>query len=91
MIREDFLRMLRCPLGHGRLENADPALLAQVNAAVSSGALRNRMGVTVERALEGGLVDERKTLFYPVQRGIPCLLVDEAIPLEQLGAGPPDS
>ena len=86
MIRKEFLELLRCPLNLGSLANAEPALLDRLNVRIAAGTLVNRGGETVLAPLEGGLVDEATTLLYPVQNEIPCLLVDEAISLDQLSA-----
>jgi uncharacterized protein YbaR (Trm112 family) len=47
--------------------------------------LKNKGGEPVEAPLAGGLVREDNTLLYPIVDGIPVLLIDEAIPLEQIG------
>ena len=84
MINEEFLRLLRCPLNLGPLRIADPALVARLNEQVATGHLVNRGGEKVDRPLDSGLVDQKVALVYPVHDDIPCLLVDEAIPLNQL-------
>ncbi len=76
--------MLRCPENRTRLRLAEEALLARLNAAVSAGSLRNVAGGTLSEALDGGLVREDGRVVYPIVEGIPHLLVDEGIPLEQL-------
>ena len=83
MISDDFLDLLRCPLNHGRLLNAEPSLVERLNEAIAAGDVRNRAGDAVTEKLDGGLVDEGKTLVYAVRDGIPCLLVDESIMLDQ--------
>ena len=84
MFSEEFLQILRCPLNHGRVLLADEALVARVNAAITAGQVQNRSGGQVDKVLEAGLVDEARTVLYPVHGGVPSMLVDEAIPLPQL-------
>jgi uncharacterized protein YbaR (Trm112 family) len=84
MISEEFLRILRCPLSRQPLKLADKPLIARVNAAIEERRIVNRVGERVSRRCDGGLINEAVTLLYPIHDEIPCLLVDEAIALEQL-------
>ena len=84
MIREQILRILVCPETHLSLTLADAELLAKLNRAIAAGQLKNRGGQAVHGPLESGLVREDRTVVYPVIDGIPVMLVDEGIPLEQL-------
>ena len=59
--------------------------MARANRAIAAGWLKNRAGEALTKAIEGGLVRQDQTMLYPVIDGIPILLVDEAIPLDQLG------
>ena len=85
MIGEEFLGLLRCPLTLSTLAVADESLLASLHARIAAGTLLNRAGQAIDRAIDSGLVDEGETVLYPVHDEIPCLLIEEAIPLEQLG------
>lgn len=82
MIDKELLEILVCPENHTRLAEADAELLERVNALVRSGQLRNRSGRQVEQPLEAALVREDKQILYPIEQGIPVLLVDEGIPLD---------
>jgi uncharacterized protein YbaR (Trm112 family) len=84
MLDPQFLSILRCPENHIPLREADAALLAHVNRAIAGGLVKNRLGQTVSTAFEGGLVREDGAVFYPIEDGIPRLLADEGIPLDQL-------
>jgi len=84
MIDKQLLEILVCPENHTRLRLADDQLLARLNQAVTAGRLKNKGGEPVESPLEAGLVREDTTLLYPIVDGIPVLLIDEAIPLEQI-------
>jgi uncharacterized protein YbaR (Trm112 family) len=83
MMRDEFLKMLRCPLTRQPLAIADGALLAQLNAMIVRGALANRAGDPIDEPLEGGLIDPNKNWLYPVWGGIPSLVPDEAISLRE--------
>ncbi len=83
-IRPQLLAILRCPEDRTRLRLAEHDLIARLNAAVSSGTLRNVAGGALSERLDGGLVREDGRIVYPIVEGIPHLLVDEGIPLEQL-------
>lgn len=85
MIDKELLDLLVCPENHTRLRLADKELLDKVNQAVAAGELKNRAGEPVEAPLKGGLVREDSTLLYPIVDEIPVLLIDEAIPLDQIG------
>ena len=84
MIDEQLLDILVCPENKTRLRLADEDLVAKLNRAITAGALKNRVGEPVETPLDGGLVREDSTLLYPIVDDIPVLLVDEAIPLDQI-------
>jgi uncharacterized protein YbaR (Trm112 family) len=45
----------------------------------------NRGGQHVTEPIEGGLVRADAAILYPILDGIPIMLVDEGIPLRQLG------
>ncbi len=87
MVDPELLDILVCPESKQPVREADEALLARVNRAVSAGELRNRGGDAVVEPLTAGLVREDDALLYPVRDEIPVMLVDEAIPLEGLGEG----
>lgn len=55
--------------------------LASLNERIRGGALRNRAGQPVSEPLDAGLLREDGKAIYPVRRGLPILLVAEAIPL----------
>jgi uncharacterized protein YbaR (Trm112 family) len=84
MISDEFLQILRCPISHEPLQQADESLVDQLNRAVEAARLKNRLGETVTQTLEEGLVNETKTWVFPVRDDIPCLLADEAIAIAQL-------
>ena len=54
MLSPEFLTILRCPEDHSKLTLAEPALIAQLNTAVTAKELKNRSGQAVEKPLDGG-------------------------------------
>lgn len=90
MIDPELLEILACPETREKLALADAELVAQVNAAIRAGRLRNRGGTPLSEPIDGGLVRADGALLYPIQDDIPVLLVEEAIELPLAAAeGPP--
>jgi uncharacterized protein YbaR (Trm112 family) len=48
---------------------------------VRSGTLRNRGGAKVERELDEALIREDGRVVFPVDDGIPSMLIEESIPV----------
>ena len=84
MIDEKLVKILVCPENRTALTPADEELVSKLNRAIAVGKVKNRLGRTVETQLKEGLVREDGLLLYPVVDDIPVMLVDEAIPLEQI-------
>lgn len=84
MISKELLDILVCPERRTPLSLADDRLLAALNRAVAEGLLKNRAGDRVDKPLEGGLVSDDRAVVYPILDAIPIMLIDEAIPLDQL-------
>jgi uncharacterized protein YbaR (Trm112 family) len=79
-----LLTILRCPISHKGLSVLTKDKLAAVNAAIDAGELVNHEGVKVSAPLAEALVTDDGRRAYPVDDGIPVLLEDESINLEQL-------
>lgn len=86
MIDQALLDILVCPENKTPVRMADEALMARVNAAAAEGTLKNRAGDTVSEPADGGLVREDGAYLYLIRDDIPIMLIDEAIPMTQLGA-----
>jgi len=85
MTDKELLDILVAPDDKTPLQVADEALLKRLNDAIAAGVVENRTGRPVEEPVTAGLVRQDGTLLYPVLDGIPVMLNDEAIGLEQVG------
>jgi uncharacterized protein YbaR (Trm112 family) len=84
MLSAELLKFVRCPEDGSELTVAGEGLVRQVNAAIRAGRLTTRAGRTLEEEIGGGLIRAKGDVLYPILHGIPVLLRDEAIVLEQL-------
>ena len=84
MIDSDLLNILVCPESRTRLNVADDVLVARLNEAIRAKSLKNKIGRPLDVPLGGGLIREDKKVLYPIIDGIPVLLIDEGIPLEEV-------
>ena len=84
MISQELIDILICPDDQSALYVADEALIGRINQAIASGQLRNRAGQAVEKPIDGGLLRADGTRLYPIVDGIPVMLADEAIQLDQM-------
>lgn len=80
-----LLEIVICPENQQGLALGDADLKKLLNARIDKGKLKNRAGRPVEGPLSDVFVRKDKAVAYPVRNGTPVLLVDEAIPLDQLG------
>jgi uncharacterized protein YbaR (Trm112 family) len=79
------LSAIVCPETHQALSEAGADLLSRLNTLIRAGDISNRAGDVLSDSVDAGLVREDRQLLYPVLDGIPKMIVDEAIPLEQVG------
>ncbi|MCS7305157.1 MAG: hypothetical protein NZ602_08645 [Thermoguttaceae bacterium] len=84
MVDPELLKILVCPETHQRLREAEEALLAKVNERIRTGSLKNRSGTLVTETITEALIRQDGKLLYPVRDGIPVLLIEEGISLDQL-------
>lgn len=80
-IHQELLSILICPKTKKPLRMATPGELQKVNDRIRAHQAKNAGGAEVKDALEEGLVPEGENLVYPVQQGIPILLIQEGIQL----------
>jgi uncharacterized protein YbaR (Trm112 family) len=84
MVDPELLKILVCPENKTPVTLVDDAVIAQVNAAIEKGSLKNRGGEPVSEKIDAGLLREDKVYLYPIRDDIPIMLIDEAIPMEHL-------
>ncbi len=77
----ELVGILVCPETKQPVAMASGDILAQVNERISAGSVRNRGGEKVEKAITEALVREDGKMLYPVDDGIPVMLIEESIEL----------
>ena len=85
MVDQELLDILVCPENKTAVKLVDDDVLAKVNDAIQAKTLKNRAGETVEEAVDAGLLREDGVYLYAIRDDIPIMLIDESIPMDQLG------
>ena len=85
MVHPELLEILACPEDKTPVTLADDEVVKKANAAIEARTLKNRAGTVVEGKIDGGLVREDGAYMYPIRDDIPIMLIDEGIPMDQLG------
>lgn len=85
-MNKKLLSIICCPITHKGLSLVRSDQLKKINAAIADGGLTNREGRVLKQALAEALVTDDGKLLYPVDDGIPVLLEEESVAMEQLGA-----
>ena len=83
MIDKELLDILACPENKTPVSMAEQTIIDQLNEQIANGKITNRGGKIVENPLDGGLIREDKKFLYPIDDGIPIMLIDEAISLDK--------
>ena len=74
------LDVLVCPQSKEKLIEATPEAIEKLNTQIQSGSLQNKAGETITTPFEAGLLsDATPPVFYPIENGIPILLIDQGI------------
>ena len=84
-ISPELLEILVCPETKQPVAMASEDVLSRINAESDAGRLRNRGGEKVSQRIAEGLVREDGKVLYPIDDGIPVMLIEESIELP--GAG----
>jgi uncharacterized protein YbaR (Trm112 family) len=80
-VSPDLLEILVCPETRQPVALASREVLDGVNARIRQGSLRNRGGQPVTQELREALVREDGRVLYPIDDGIPVMLIEESIEL----------
>jgi uncharacterized protein YbaR (Trm112 family) len=78
-VSQDLIEILICPESKQPVALADAATLAALNQRIRAGQLRNRGGTKVEKELAEGLLRQDRKVLYPIDDGIPIMLIEESI------------
>ncbi|MDX2253788.1 MAG: Trm112 family protein [Nitrospira sp.] len=81
---KDLLAILCCPETKQSVTVAESALVDKLNAAVARGGLKNKGKKPVSEQMDGGLIRADQKILYPIREGIPVMLIEEGIPLDQV-------
>lgn len=79
-----LLDIICCPVTRSGLELLPERELATLNELIAAGRIKNREDALVEQPLGEALVTRSAKLIYPVRDGVPVLLEEQAMPLQQL-------
>jgi len=85
MVDQELLDILVCPETKSPVKLVGADVLTKVNGAIAAGNVKNRGGEAVTDSIDGGLLREDGQFLYPIRDDIPIMLIDEAIPMSQLG------
>ena len=81
-VNPELLEILVCPETKQKLRNATDDEISQLEALYKSGALYDRSGNKVASTVKEGLVREDGQVLYVVDEGIPIMLTEESIELQ---------
>jgi uncharacterized protein YbaR (Trm112 family) len=80
-VSPELLEILVCPETKQPVKPASEEILAGLAREIEAGRLQNRGGQPVSKPIAEGLVREDGKILYPVDDGIPVMLIEESIEL----------
>ena len=80
-VSEELLEILVCPETKQPVALASEDVLRNLAQDIEAGKVRNRGGEKVTEPITEGLVREDGKILYPVDDGIPVMLIEESIEL----------
>ncbi len=84
MVDKELLDILCCPETKQDLEVVDQETIDKINQMIKKGEIKNRGGDLVKDPIDAGLLREDHKYLYPIREDIPIMLIDEAIPFEDI-------
>ena len=78
-----LLEILACPENLTSVRLATRNELNVINAKIQSGTLRQWNGTSVQRPIMAALIREDNRVAYEVREGIPIMLIEEALVLDE--------
>lgn len=84
MVDKELLDILCCPETKQDVELVDQSTIDKINQMIKKGELKNRGGDIIKEPIDAGLLREDHKFLYPIREDIPIMLIDEAIPLEEI-------
>lgn len=84
-VDKNLLAILCCPETKQAVTLADPSLIQRLNDAIQNRRLQNKGTQIVTDPVDSGLLRADGKILYPIRENIPVMLIEEGIPLEQVG------
>ena len=79
-----LLDILCCPISKQPVFPLNEEKLATVNAAIAAGQVTQADNTVVEKPLSEGLITKNKQRIYRIDDGIPVMLEEESIAVDQI-------
>ena len=83
-MRKKILNILCCPVTRQPLSMVTGKKLTALNEAIENGSITNREKKSIKKKLLDALITKDGLLLYPIEEGIPVLLENRSISLDQL-------
>jgi uncharacterized protein YbaR (Trm112 family) len=77
-----LITLIRCPVTKSTLAPASTSIIEKLNKQIEARAVVNQIGQTVDLNLDGGFINENRSLLFPIRDEIVILSVDQAICLD---------